>query len=189
MVQITGYCHDTGKGFKKQFFATTKDGNATKMAEQAYNFKKDDWVSLTLDDSQFKNVTEVKATTQPADFTDDMANSNSNSNSGGGYKKSYSGGGAKSGGSQMSKAEWAAKELRTQNSISRSVALQQAVALIAAIGPKKGTDHKELALDIAKEFYLYLADQSETTEPATSKPASDVQEDVPAPTDSDEIPF
>jgi hypothetical protein len=188
MVQITGYCHDTGKGFKKQFFATTKDGNATKMAEQAYNFKKGDWISLTLDDSSFKNVTEVKATAQPADFTEDMANSNSNSNSGGGYKKSYSGGGNK-GGSQMSKEEWAAKEARTQASISRSVALQQAVALIAAVGPKKGTDHVELALDMAKEFYLYLADKSETTEPATNKPASHAQENVPAPTDDDEIPF
>lgn len=189
-VQITGYCHDTKKGFKKQFFATTQDGKATKMAEQAYGFSKGDWVNITMDDSSFKNVTQILAADQPADFDESMTQGGGgNSGGGGGYqKKSYGGGGK----NQMSKEEWAAKDAKKEASIARSVALKEAVNLMGVVGVKKGDNNVDRALSIAKEFVLFLTNTSETAEPASppanNRPADQTPAGDPGPGD-DDIPF
>jgi len=137
-VEITGYNETDGKGFKKRFFATKKDGTATKNAETADALNKDDWCEIVLDDTSYKNVQTLKKIAAPANATaPEQTGTTSASNTVA---------------NKMSKADWAKKDSAKNESIARSVALKAAVDFMAGSGE---TD-SEVVIDKAVEFEAYL---------------------------------
>jgi len=159
-VEITGYNETDGKGFKKRFFATKKDGTATKNAETADALNKDDWAEFVLDDTSYKNVQTLKKIAAPANATA-PSQADSAPASGGGNTK-------------MSKADWAKKDEAKNESIARSVALKAAVDFMAG----NGETDTDVVIDIAVAFEGYLLNGRRV-------PGSD---SVPAPTDADATP-
>jgi hypothetical protein len=180
-VQVTGLDHTNNKGFKKRFFATKKDGSATKNAETADSLSKDDWVEFTLDDTSYKNVQSLKKIGAPAD-------AGSVPSQGG-----NSGGGRSSGGSdKMSKADWAAKDANKERSMARHKALVVATDYCIAAGLKKGKDNVAGILDVAARFEEYLNPSSKQPgdEKATVTTTASVATEVETtPVQDDDIPF
>lgn len=179
-VVITGFDETNNKGFKKQFFATTKAGEATKPAEMADTLNKDDWVEITMDDTSYKNVMTIKKIPSPAG-----AQAPNRSNTG------ASGGG---GGGGMTKAEWAAKDARKEAAISRNSALKAAVEFMKIVGKVKGKDNVDLTLDVARRFEDFLT--AEAREPGDDRDIDVNTETLPngnivnLPVEEDEeIPF
>ena len=137
-VEITGYNETDGKGFKKRFFATKKDGTATKNAETADALNKDDWAEFMLDDTSYNNVQTLKKIAAPANATAPAQAGSTPAPAGGAPK--------------MSKADWAVKDQAKNESIARSVALKAAVDFMSG----NGETDSEVVIDKAVEFEAYL---------------------------------
>jgi hypothetical protein len=152
-VEITGYDATNSKGFKKKFFATKKDGSATKNAETAYTLNENDWCEITMDDTSYKNVQTIKKIAQPAGVTAPPANS------GGGRKGGYN-------------------NPQKDASIARSVALKAAVDFV---GGSDSAD-VETVIEHAKAFEAYLLDKDVNDPRPDSDPAEgsdDAVDDIP----------
>ena len=186
-VKLTGFNATDNKGFSKEFFATKKDGSATKSAETADTLNQDDWVEITMDDTSYKNVQSIRPIQAPADAGSVPSQASQPvRNTGGG------------GSDRMSKAEWAEKDAKKEISINRSSALKQAVVL-AASNSKGGTKANVDSIEkLTKRFFDYLMtgdfdgkaeELSKISEtPALKTPA--VTPDVVDPSnDDDDIPF
>jgi hypothetical protein len=181
MVVIKGYDATNNKGFKKDFFETTKSGGLTKNAEVAQGLVAGDWVDVTVDDSSYKNVQKITKTSAPA--------------GGGGGAPS----GSSAGRGRMSKAEWAAKDAAKDQSIARSVALKSAVDTIVpsiASGKstvKAGVTAIEKLVDRFEKYLLHGDFDYVKPEPASDDDGGDSDDDsgdAPAPPDEDDdIPF
>jgi len=143
-VEITGYDATNSKGFKKRFFATKKDGTATKNAETADSLNQDDWIQITLDDTSYHNVQTLKKIAQPAGMEAPSQSSKASGNpkSSGGKK-----GGFKKGG-----------EFRTVPQLNREVALNAAVKFVND-GETKAASIDDV-VGIAEKFENYLVGQT-----------------------------
>jgi hypothetical protein len=64
-VVLKGFDEGNNKGFKKQFFATKKDGSPTVNAQTADGLAPNDWVELTLDDTSYQNVQTIRKINAP----------------------------------------------------------------------------------------------------------------------------
>ena len=173
-VEVTGYDSTNNKGFKKRFFATKKDGTATKNAETADSLKQDDWVEFTLDDTSYNNVQTLKKINEPAGMS---APSQASPDSG----NPKAAGGKKGGGYKANPA--------------KEIAIRKSVALKAAVDLVKGDQETGVAgcIEIAKQFEDYLKPTAEKPEVVTAPNGNTIenptgQETPPAPQD-DDIPF
>lgn len=146
-VEITGFDATNNKGFKKRFFATKKDGTATKNAETADALNQDDWAEITLDDTSYHNVQTLKKISEPAGMS---APSQAQT------QTSTGGGGRASGGSsdKMTKADWAAKDRAKEQSMARHKGLVVAADVCVANG---NFDPDEIIL-VARTFADYLSE-------------------------------
>jgi hypothetical protein len=130
MLELTGFDATARRGFKKLFFETKKDGGLTKNAETANTLKQDDWVEVTMDDTSYKNVQSIRIIAEPA-------GQNVPSQAGGEQSGGAPVGGnprSANGTDKMSKAEWAAKDVKKELGVARSVALKAAVAAVSSDG-------------------------------------------------------
>ena len=185
-VEITGFDLQNNRGFKKKFFATKKDGSATKNAETAYLLNKDDWCEITLDDTSYKNVQTIKQISAPAG-----AESAPPAQSGGGGKRSSGGGG---GSDKMSKAEWAEKDRKKEAAIARNSSLKAAVEFMKVVGKVAKKDNVELCLDVARKFEDFLlVDNKQPGDEQVMDTAGEEKAMGSAPTtppvEDDDIPF
>ena len=188
-VEITGFDLDNNRGFKKKFFATKKDGSATKNAETAYTLNKDDWCEITLDDTKFNNVQTIKPIAAPAG-----AENVAPSQGGGAAGAKYSNKGKGGGGNQMSKEECAEKDRKKEAAIARNSSLKAAVEFMKVVGKVAKKDNVELTLDVARKFEAYLTiddkepgDEQGIDVAAEAKAVSSAPDT--APVEDDDIPF
>lgn len=185
MVELTGYDHSNNKGFKKLFFEEKKSGGPTQAAQAADTLVQNDWVEVTMDDSSYHNVTMIKKIDAPAGAPAESQGAGS-----GGQRSSGSGGGG--GSDKMSKAEWAAKDLRKDTAAARSVSLNAAVNL-AGTGINKTNVAAIQKLAPIFELYLMHGDFNYVKpEPVVAEPEPVAQpdnSDVPDNVEDDEIPF
>jgi len=137
-VELTGFCPDTNKGFKKRFFATQRNGTATPEAELADTLQKNDWVEVTMDDSSYKNVEGLKKIAEPAGMTAPDQEQKPNTFEGLGTTR------------QPPKAS------RTTGQINREKALDAALKYLAIRGVMEGHDNAKMTLELAKKFEAYL---------------------------------
>ena len=191
-VEITGFDLDNNRGFKKKFFATKKDGSATKNAETAYTLNKDEWCEITLDDTKYNNVQTIKPIAAPAG-AEDVAPSGGGGAAGAKYSNK-----GKGGGNGMTKEEWAEKDRKKEAAIARNSSLKAAVEFMKVVGKVSNKVAKksnvEICLDVARKFEDYLTvDDQPGSDPANRELNND---DAPAPTDADvpadqddDIPF
>jgi len=187
-VEITGFDLQNNRGFKKKFFATKKDGSATKNAETAYTLNKEDWCEITLDDTSYKNVQTIKKIAAPAGA--DSAPPAQSGGSGGGGKKSYSGGSS----DKMSKAEWAEKDRKKEAAIARNSALKAAVEFMKVVGKTAKKNNVEITLDVARKFEDFLLvdnkqpGDEQAVETETGSEGGPGRDNTP-PVEDDDIPF
>jgi hypothetical protein len=169
-VEITGFDATNNKGFKKRFFATKKDGTATKNAETADSLNQDDWAEITLDDTSYHNVQTLKKIQQPAGMQAPSQASPESGNPGKGNKGGYK------------------PNPEKEKAIAKSVALKASVTFFAGSQEVGAED----IIEMAYKFVEFL-----TPEPAvdgevrqnlveTAPNGNTIQ--TPAPTD-DDIPF
>jgi len=128
MVELTGYDHTNNKGFKKLFFEEKKSGGMTQAAQVAKTLVQDDWCEVTMDDSSYHNVTMIKKIAAPAGAPAESQGAGSSERAN--QRSSRGGGGGGGGSDRMSKEEWAAKDLKKDISVARSVALKSAVDMV-----------------------------------------------------------
>ena len=147
MVELTGYDHTNNKGFKKLFFEEKKSGGMTQAAQVAKTLVQDDWCEVTMDDSSYHNVTMIKKIAAPAGAPAESQGAGSSERA---NQRSSGGGG---GSDRMSKEEWAAKDLKKDISVARSVALKAAVEM-AGTGINK--TNVSAIQKLAPIFELYL---------------------------------
>jgi len=189
MVELTGYDHSNNKGFKKMFFEEKKSGGMTQAATVAQTLVQDNWCEITMDDSSYHNVTMIKKIATPDGAP---AESQGAGSSGGGSSKSYSSGGGSGGSDKMSKEEWAAKDLKKDVSVARSVALKAAVEM-AGTGINKTNVSAIQKLAPIFELYLLHGDFSYVAPEPVAKPEPVAQPDNTPDTDNepedDDIPF
>ena len=135
-VKIVGERLDGGGEWSRKIFSDNRE-----LRKQLGEFGIGDDVEVSLTQKgKFWNVTSI--TKPSAELIEKVKNSGSNSNYG--PKNSSSGG--------MSKEEWAAKDIKTQASIARSVALKAAIEFRG--GTAKMTEEK--LIDSAKKFMPFL---------------------------------
>lgn len=167
-VEITGFDSTNNKGFKKRFFATKKDGTATKNAETADSLSQDDWAEFTLDDTSYHNVQTLKKINQPAGMS---APSQASPESGNPKGTSKGGGGYKS-------------NPEKEKAIAKSVALKAAVTFLAG-NQEVGTDD---IIEMSYKFVDFLAPEAavdgevrEVTEHGNVivNPTQEEDEDIP----------
>ena len=140
-VKITGKRLDGEGEWSRKIFSDNKE-----LRKQLGEFGIGDDIEVSLTQKgKFWNVTSI--TRPSAELIEKVKNGGSNYG-----PKNYSseGGGAKSGGT--SKEEWAAKDIKTQASIARSVALKAAIEF-RGDAPKMT---EEKLIDFAKKFMPFL---------------------------------
>jgi len=190
MVELTGYDHTNNKGFKKLFFEEKKSGGMTQAAQVAKTLVQDDWCEVTMDDSSYHNVTMIKKIAAPAGAPAESQGAGSSERA---NQRSFRGGGGGGGGSdRMSKEEWAAKDLKKDVSVARSVALKAAVEM-AGTGINKTNVSAIQKLAPIFELYLLHGDFSYVAPEPVAKPEPVAQPDNTPDTDNepedDDIPF
>jgi hypothetical protein len=178
-VVLKGFDEGANKGFKKQFFATKKDGTPTVNAQTADQLAPNDWVELTLDDTSYQNVQTLRKINAPDGATapDQVSYQEKTS--------SRSTGGGKS-----------PKAFRTVPQLNREVALDHAIKMVIA---KLTTQKNLITMAVKLEDYLVngvgVPDpkiQSETMPPPGNETPSDAPDpdSHPGPAvDDDDIPF
>jgi len=182
-IEITGYNLTKAMGFKKKFFAKLKNGGPTKAATAAYTLAKDDWCSITLDDTEYNNVMSIVKIPPPV-----------------GAESAPAAGGGGGGGSAPRTSVAAPADPDKQNRQTRGAALRAAVEFMAIMGKTKGHDNVKLTLDVARKFYDYL--NTPDREPGYEQPAgpevtphgniihhAPADEPAPAGPVDDDIPF
>jgi hypothetical protein len=175
MIQLTGFDYTNNRGFKKLFFEEKQQGGRTANAEVSDTLSKDDWVEITMDDTQYNNVTNIRKISEPAGAV--VPDSTQGKPSGGG-------GGNPSGGSpagrgtsdKMSKADWAEKDRKKETSVARSVAIKSAAVLFSGKGATKAIVDSLEKLAYRLEAYLmkgdFDADLAAEPEPIAAPPAN-----------------
>lgn len=163
-VQITGYDMTNDRGFKKRVFAETRDGSPTAMAKKLNSLTSGDIVEITLDDSKYKNITDVKLLEKGA------------SQSSGGNKGYSKGGGSKKG------------EFRTVAQLNREPALDMAIKVVMADGKAITAKKKEQIEGLAVRFENYLVAGSfdKKPEPVTDNKAESPRAPEEEPTTQNE---
>ena len=158
-VEITGFDAAAGKGFKKRFFATKKDGTATKNAEIADALSNNDWVELVLDDSSFHNVQTVKKIAEPAGMT---APDQSTGSASTGPEK------------EVNKEAWAKNApAKTTKAFRSTGQLNREKALDSAIKFNNGMSQDvDAVINIAERFESYLIGQPVDGEARAQKTAT-----------------
>jgi hypothetical protein len=154
--QIEGVRIDSGEPWGKKFFA-----NNRKLADELAEFGVGDNVNVKMvqegkhwNIAAFTEVSEAMIEKVKAGGGGYKGGDAAAKPAGGGYKASAGGGKAK-GGDNMSKAEWAAKDLATKTSIARAVALKCAIDFVG--GKAKMTEGK--LVESAKAFMPFLMDE------------------------------
>jgi hypothetical protein len=171
-VEITGFDSTNNKGFKKRFFATKKDGTATKNAETADTLNQDDWIEITLDDTSYHNVQTLKKIQEPAGMTAPSQGSTASGNpkGSGGSKGGYKGNPAK------------------DKAIARSVALKAAVDFSNPV--EDGVDEVLAKAQIFEEYLMGGSTMTVDGEIRETAPNGNViQNATTPPVEDDDIPF
>jgi hypothetical protein len=157
MIQLTGYDFTNGRGFKKLFFEEKQQGGRTANAEVSDTLQKDDWVEITMDDTQYNNVTNIRKISMPAGA--DVPDSNQGKPSGGGSQDNQTFKPADDK-NKMSKADWAAKDRKKEASVARSVALKSSAVLFTGKGATKAIVDSLEKLALRMEAYIMSGDFS-----------------------------
>jgi hypothetical protein len=181
---ITGYNKTDDKGFKQFVFSS---GQGKELYDCAMDLNGGDVAEITMEKKgSYENITKIVKI-----------------GSGGGQQSRGGGGGGgsdKAPSNKMSKAEWAAKDLAKERSITRQSALKAAVVACSADGGGVTKKKIEQIEKITKRFaaYLLMGDfdaiqsvpaipEPPTTDSETPAPPAD-QDTPPGPQD-DDIPF
>jgi hypothetical protein len=197
MIEITGYDHTNNRGFKKLVFAEKQGGGATVLSQICDTIQKDDWLEITMEDGQYKNITHLKKIQEPAGGNSAPDSTQGQTKSGGG-----GGGGTKS---NMSKEEWALKDAKKELSMARHKAIEASAIIATGKGIGKAVvDSIEKLADRITAYILtgdfnaevVIPKLKEAVAPTDNTPAEDNKEPgdeqgaggKPGPED-DDIPF
>jgi hypothetical protein len=152
MIQLTGFDYTNNRGFKKLFFEEKQQGGRTANAEVSDTLAKDDWVEITMDDTQYNNVTNIRKISEPAGaVVPDSTQGKASSGGGGRDNQTFKPADDKN---KMSKADWAAKDRKKEVSVSRSVALKSSAVLFSGKGATKAIVDSLEKLTLRMEAYL-----------------------------------
>jgi hypothetical protein len=175
-VVLKGFDEGANKGFKKQFFATKKDGSPTVNAQTADQLAPNDWVELTLDDTSYQNVQTLRKINAPDGATAPDQNV---------YQEKVA---SRPTGGKSPKA------FRTVPQLNREVALDHAIKMVIA----KLTEKKNLIVTAVK-FEDYLVNGVGVPDPkiqSKTSPPPEVHNDQSGntpedtnPNAEDDIPF
>jgi hypothetical protein len=164
MIEITGFDHTNNRGFKKLVFETTRDGKRTANANFADGIQKDDWVEVTMDDTQYKNIINMKKIGAPegSNVPDSTQGQRSSGGGGGGAKKS-----------NMSKEEWALKDAKKELSMARHKAIEALAIMSTGKGITKASmDSLEKAANRLTAYILSGDFDAEVVVPVLEKPVA-----------------
>jgi hypothetical protein len=142
MIEITGYDHTNNRGFKKLIFSEKQGGGATVLSGVADTIQKDDWLEMTLDDTQYTNITHMKKISEPAGGNSVPDSTQGQSSSGGGKK------------SNLTKEEWALKDAKKELSMARHKAIEASAIIAGGKGISKAV--VESIQKLADRFTAYI---------------------------------